>query len=569
MKTVWKKLFMLLLVTMLLVAVAPAAFAATVKCSTDPDHKITVQKNVPATCEKEGWVIYICEECGRVEEHPDALGHDFTGTPDIKLPTCTEDGTKTYTCRNGCGTKDVQAGDPATGHDFSGKQVITPATCTEDKKVTTECVHYGCKEKETVEEPGTALGHDWADDVVKAPTCTEKGSTYHACKVCGEKEVLAETNALGHNYVEKAVTKAPTCTEKGERLLECTNDPKHTKTEEIPATGHTLNSDGICTVCKKGAKPWTMTFHYLDANGNKTSTQVEVHHNDTIPVPSIPKVPSKAFLRWVNEDNKVITSSTVWRTYDSLEVTAVYENDTTDDGLVSLEVWANFYVEGEYHHREKLFVKSFDESNRNTMFTWLYSDEGLEQTREAVFGGGANSTYQWANEVFYNYYGDKAVTPANLKSNGNKAVYIKVTSTKDMEASVMLYVHLKQTETVDRVIPMPGYTAGDIVSRSDVITAVKTKYTGSNMTYSDLYTEDSWDRLMDGQSSSGASSVKVEDNGTTKIHVIVKNATSKSSATKDPSNPATGDNILFVVGTMTVAAVGLAAIVVLKKRKKI
>ena len=46
--------------------------------------------------------------------------------------------------------------------------------------------------------------------------------------------------AGGHSWDSGKVVKAPTCTEQGERRFTCRNNPEHTKTEAIPATGHKL-----------------------------------------------------------------------------------------------------------------------------------------------------------------------------------------------------------------------------------------------------------------------------------------------------------------------------------------
>ena len=246
----------------------------------------------------------------------------------------------------------------------------------------------------------------------------------------------------------------------------------------------------------------------------------------------------------------------------SNDIYAVY-TETNDDGVVKLSVWAHYYVEGEYHHKEKLFVENFNKSSDNTMFTWLYGNVGMETTRKAA----AEAGYQWEREIFYDYHDDGAVVEADLKTNKDRSVYIKVTSLDEIEASVMLYVHTAKEADVDRVIPMPGYTEGDYVTLAEAKEAVKTKYSGSNISYSDLYTADEWEDLLDGENPTGARSVKVEDNGITKIHIIVKNA--KSSSKADSTNPKTGDSIMVAVATMTMSAAALVAVAELKKRKMI
>ena len=86
---------------------------------------------------------------------------------------------------------------------------------------------------------------------------------------------------------------------------------------------------------------------------------------------------------------------------------------------------------------------------------------------------------------------------------------------------------------------------------------------------SDLYSESDWEDLMDGMNSSGSKTIKVEDNGTTEIHVILKNATAKSGSTADSSNPKTGDYITIAAGTMVMSAAAFVTLAELKKRKMI
>ena len=318
-------------------------------------------------------------------------------------------------------------------------------------------------------------------------------------------------------------------------------------------------------VTEPPVKTYILSFEYLGKDGNWTGHEVEIENNQKITLPSLPLVNGKDFLYWKDGDGNRIDANTVWNVGESQEITAVYESNTTQDGVVNLTVYANYYVEGEFHHREKLYTEYFEESNKNTMFEWLYSDAGKKQTRDALEAEGYEG-YDWAEVKYYNYYGDGEITKASMKTDGNKTVYIKVHSTDEIEANVMLYVHKKETSTVDRVIPMPGYTKGDYVTYSEVKAAVKTKYSGSKMTISDLYTQSDWEDLLDDLDSTGAQSVKVEHNGTTKIHVIVKNA---SSSTADSSNPKTGDNIMIAVSTMALAAAALVSVNELKKRKMI
>ena len=80
----------------------------------------------------------------------------------------------------------------------------------------------------------------------KDATCTEDGYTGDTvCAICG-KEITKGTviPATDHKWDAGKVTTAPTCEGKGEKTYTCTNEGcGATKTEEIPAKGHTEVTD--------------------------------------------------------------------------------------------------------------------------------------------------------------------------------------------------------------------------------------------------------------------------------------------------------------------------------------
>lgn len=86
------------------------------------------------------------------------------------------------------------------------------------------------KEKPVCEEH---VFGEW--QITEEPTCTEPGSRYHFCTVCGTRET-EELEALGHAWDEGVVTLEPTATEDGEKTYTCTRCSE-TKTEVIPKTG--------------------------------------------------------------------------------------------------------------------------------------------------------------------------------------------------------------------------------------------------------------------------------------------------------------------------------------------
>ena len=136
--------------------------------------------------------------CG-VEETP----HTHSYTEEItKAPSCTEKGTKTFTCScNDSYTEEID---------------MLPHTEVVDEAVAADCENTGLTEGKH-------------------------------CSVCNTVIVAQETvKVLGHDY-EGVVTTAPTCTDKGVMTYTCKNDPAHTYTEEIDALNHAdADNDHVC-----------------------------------------------------------------------------------------------------------------------------------------------------------------------------------------------------------------------------------------------------------------------------------------------------------------------------------
>ena len=74
--------------------------------------------------------------------------------------------------------------------------------------------------------------------------CTEAGSESIHCSICDavKEDSEREIQAKGHSWDEGKVTTEATCTATGEKTYTCTVCGT-TRTEEIPAKGHTWNTD--------------------------------------------------------------------------------------------------------------------------------------------------------------------------------------------------------------------------------------------------------------------------------------------------------------------------------------
>ena len=217
-------------------------------------HEILVaQEEVPAkghswnegeittspTCENAGVKTYTCTVCNETKtEAIDATGHTSVEVPE-KPATCTEAGHTAGTKCSVCGeTLSGMEKIPAKGH----TEVIDPAvepTCTEPGK--TEGKHCSvCNEVLVAQEEIPAKGHTEVIDEAVAATCTTPGKTEGKhCSVCNAVIVAQqEIPAKGHSWNEGVITTAPTCKDKGVKTFTCTVC-NTTKTEEVPAKGHT------------------------------------------------------------------------------------------------------------------------------------------------------------------------------------------------------------------------------------------------------------------------------------------------------------------------------------------
>lgn len=219
---------------------------------THTNSSITEENKIEPTCVKSGSVdeVIYCttcnEELNRNTKTIPALGHKFNEGIITKDSTCTEDGTKTYTCTICSDTKEETI--PATGH-----------TAGEFK-------------------------------TVKESTCAEKGLKEQRCTVCDEL-LDAEEIALKEHTPKAAVIEnkvKATCTENGsyDEVIYCDvcNTELSRQTKTVPATGHSFGQyediDGvqtrICTVCdekeENGYTAYNITYNLNGGNAtNPTS----------------------------------------------------------------------------------------------------------------------------------------------------------------------------------------------------------------------------------------------------------------------------------------------------------
>lgn len=115
-------------------------------------------------------------------------------------------------------------------HEYISNVIKNP-TCTDKGEM--EYVCKKCGEKYSEDIP--ALGHDYQKTVIN-PTCEKNGYTENICSRCKDSYISDETLALGHNYIEE-ITRKATCEEEGLKTFTCQNCGD-SYSETIPAIGH-------------------------------------------------------------------------------------------------------------------------------------------------------------------------------------------------------------------------------------------------------------------------------------------------------------------------------------------
>ena len=205
-------------------------------------HTLVNIAEQPATCTEAGHTAGVkCSVCGAtisgIEEIP-AKGHTEV-VDDAVEATCTTPGkTEGKHCSVCNEILVAQEVIPAKGHTEVIDEAVE-ATCTTPGK--TEGKHCSvCNEVLVAQEEIPAKGHTEVIDEAVAATCTTPGKTEGKhCSVCNAVIVAQqEIPAKGHSWNEGVITTAPTCKDKGVKTFTCTVC-NTTKTEEVPAKGHT------------------------------------------------------------------------------------------------------------------------------------------------------------------------------------------------------------------------------------------------------------------------------------------------------------------------------------------
>lgn len=175
-----------------------------------------------ATCTEAGVMTYTCNVCKETKtEEIEATGHQHTEIRDAKKATCIEEGYTGDTYCTDCGNM-ISTGKKMekTDHTWDNGVVSKDPTCTEKGSKTYTCAV--CQKTKTEEIPATGHQNKEVRDK-KAATCTKTGYTGDTyCKDCGEVlKTGEETDALGHTWGKGKVTRKSTYTAAGQITYTC------------------------------------------------------------------------------------------------------------------------------------------------------------------------------------------------------------------------------------------------------------------------------------------------------------------------------------------------------------
>ncbi len=237
------------------------------------DHIYTDVVTAP-TCTDKGYTTHTCSECGDAykDNYVDATDHSFTSYVSNNDATCTQDGTKTAACDNGCGTTDtITDTGSIKEHNWGEWETVNSPNCTDKGSKNRTCSECGAVETTDVDPNG----HDWETGftIDKAATCTTDGSKSIHCKNCEVVKDSTVIPAIQHSFTNYVSNDDATCTEDGTKTAVCDNGCKTTDTitDADSTIGHSYDgwkSDNTshwqeCSVCGETSEAAAHTFQWI------------------------------------------------------------------------------------------------------------------------------------------------------------------------------------------------------------------------------------------------------------------------------------------------------------------
>ena len=227
------------LVAFFLLGASALLFAS---CNNEHEHAWADEpvESVPPTCTSNGSNTFTCTVEGCTETNVvvvPALGHDYQlDSAQSSDPTCTQNGQDVFRCSRCDDTYSVTK--LATGHDL-GEPVTVEATCSKAGSITRTCQNEGCGEQEVQVIPAT--GHSWDNGTVEvAATCAQEGTRVYKCTHDGcnaeRTESIPVSSVHGTRVLDEELSTDATCAANGTNVYVCSvcNDVLATTT--VPAT---------------------------------------------------------------------------------------------------------------------------------------------------------------------------------------------------------------------------------------------------------------------------------------------------------------------------------------------
>ena len=199
-------------------------FVMDTKTTSANGHDYKVTGVIASDCTHEGYEVHKCNDCGNekkvaIKVNPDA---HISVTTKRTEATCEEDGSVKSVCEN-CKKVLKEEVIPALGH-TDGKWVTeSEGDCTHGIEKTHYCGRCNMAFEFMMSTP---LGHEWKTVEVVSSTCAVQGYVRQECTVCGEEQRVALPPSHGHvegreeyiddpssNFYECTVTYCEVCGE--------------------------------------------------------------------------------------------------------------------------------------------------------------------------------------------------------------------------------------------------------------------------------------------------------------------------------------------------------------------
>ncbi len=218
------------------------------------------------------------------------VSHDWVFKPELSTPaTCMKDGFEIWECSN-CGKIEKRTVDKSTAEHVFNPFLGTyceDSNCTHldgcwakarEEKCTTDGIRYTyctvCKDK--IKYENIAAAHDWDMEhanVLVPPICDEEGLAEYECRNCTEtlvKEFVDKANAYHKNEQFVEMLKPATCVSEGVKKMECTAcGGSWTVVVPIDPSNHAWEKDAKLedATCYTGKENWT--WHCTDCGERK------------------------------------------------------------------------------------------------------------------------------------------------------------------------------------------------------------------------------------------------------------------------------------------------------------